>query len=151
MEFPQKIVESSDEINGFVIIIDEFQLLTNLNNPEAFFWLIRSFNQFQDNVSYILTGSVSNTAEIVEMLNGSTGAFGGRMIQINVDPFTKEETKSYFDERMPEIKFTEDGFDRFYNCTRGIPYYINSFYNVMKSDEIYDENLVKETFNLNLD
>lgn len=69
MEFPQKIVDKIDNINGFIIIImDEFQMLKKLKNPDAFFWLIRSFNQFQENVSYVLTGSISKTSDIIEMV-----------------------------------------------------------------------------------
>ena len=51
MELPQKIVDSSDEIKGFIIVIDEFQLLGTIKSPEAFFWLIRSYSQQQFNVS----------------------------------------------------------------------------------------------------
>lgn len=37
MELPQKIVDSIEEIKGFIIVVDEFQLLKTLENPEAFF------------------------------------------------------------------------------------------------------------------
>ncbi|MBE6493317.1 MAG: ATP-binding protein [Methanosphaera stadtmanae] len=151
MEYPQKIVDKSDEIKGFVIIIDEFQFLKKLKNPESFFWLIRSHSQFQDNVSYIFTGSTSRLSDIVEMINGETGAFGGRMIQINIDPFTKEETKSYFKDKLVDVEMTEDGFEKFYYYTRGIPTYINSFYNIMDSSVTYDEKLIEETFLENMD
>lgn len=53
------------------------------------------------------------------MINGQNGAFGGRMLQFNVDPFTKEETKRYLSERLSSLKFTDEGFERFYSCTRG--------------------------------
>ena len=151
MEYPQKIVDKSDEIKGFVIIIDEFQFLKKLKNPESFFWLIRSHSQFQDNVSYIFTGSTSRLSDIVEMINGETGAFGGRMIQINIDPFTKEETKSYFKDKLVDVEMTEDGFEKFYYYTRGIPTYINTFYNIMDSSVTYDEKLIEETFLENMD
>ena len=95
MELPQKIVDSNEYIKGFVIVIDEFQLLQSVKSPEAFFWLIRSYSQIQHNVSYIFTSSVSKTSEIISMLNGQTGAFGGRMIQIDIEPFSREETKRY--------------------------------------------------------
>jgi len=150
MEFPQKIVDKIDEIKGFIIIIDEFQMLRKINHLDKFFWLIRSFNQNQHNVSYIFTGSISRTSNLIEEINGESGAFGGRMIQIEIKPFSKEQTKSYFETSMPEIKFTDDGFDRFYQCTRGIPLYINSFYNVMDSSEEYNSQLVKETFYNNM-
>ncbi len=151
MEFPQKVVESSDNIQGFVIVIDEFQLIGELENPTSFFWLIRSYTQNQDNVSYIFTGSVSKTSEIIQMINGQNGAFGGRMIQVNIDPFSTEEVKGYLKEKVKEIKFTEDGFNRFYECTRGIPAYINSFCNTMSSGEIYNSEKVKETFSEKMD
>ena len=94
-----------------------------IENPEAFFWLIRSFSQKQFNVSYIFTGSTSQTAKIIKMLNGTDGAFGGRMIQININPFTEEQTKRFIDEKAEGIEFTDEGFERFYSCTRGIPAY----------------------------
>ena len=151
MEFPQKVVDSIDEINGFVIIIDEFQKLREIEKMDKFFWLIRSFNQTQHNVSYIFTGSISRSSDIISKLNGENGPFGGRLQQIRINPFTKEETRSYFDECMSEIEFTEDGFDRFYGCTRGIPLYINSFYNVMDSGQVYDSEMVKNTFFTNME
>ena len=150
MEFPQKIVDKIYEIKGFVIIIDEFQMLRKINHLDKFFWLIRSFNQTQHNVSYIFTGSISRTSNLIEEINGESGAFGGRMIQMEIKPFSKQQTKSYFETAMPEIKFTDDGFDRFYQCTRGIPLYINSFYNVMDSSEEYNSDLVKKTFYNNM-
>ena len=150
MEFPQKFVDNNDNINGFIIILDEFQILKNLENPEAFFWLIRSFNLFQSNVNYVFSGSVSNTAEIIEMLNESSGAFGGRIKQINIEPFSKNEVKSYLNDMMKELEFTEDGFEMLYECTRGIPMYINSFCNVLNPQKVYDANSIKETFQIKL-
>lgn len=151
MEYPQNVVEDIDGIDGFIIIIDEFQMLKKLENPESFFWLLRSYSQFQSNVSYVMSGSISHTSDAIEMLNGATGAFGGRMIQINIDPFTKKETKSYFNDRFPEITFTDDGFNRFYEYTKGIPMYINSFYNALSSHETYDEELIDYIFLNNMD
>lgn len=151
MEFPQKIVDELDELNGFVIIIDEFQMLRKINHLDKFFWLIRSYNQTQHNVSYIFTGSISRSSDIINELNGESGAFGGRLQQITINPFSKEETKAYFKDKMSEIKFTEEGFERFYKCTRGIPLYINSFYNVMDSNQIYTPEIVKKTFFTNME
>ncbi len=147
MEFPQKLVESSSgKLNGVLLIIDEFQLIGELQNPTAFFWMIRSYTQQQDNVTYIFTGSTSQTSDIVEMINGTKGAYGGRMIQFNVAPFSYQETQSYLAEKVPEINFTDDGFSRFYQCTRGIPPILIVFCNTLSAGEIYDENKVKKTF-----
>ncbi len=151
MELPQKIVDSSDEINGFIIVIDEFQLLKNLEKPDAFFWLMRSYAQKQFNVGYVFTGSVSKTSDIINMINGQEGAFGGRLIQINIEPFTSDETKRYIDEKSNNLKFTEEGFKRFYACTRGIPLYINSLSSVLPNNMVCDEKIIKETLQLNID
>ncbi|OPX59046.1 MAG: Archaeal ATPase [Methanobacterium sp. PtaB.Bin024] len=152
MEFPQKVVDDNRKnIDGFVIIIDEFQLIGEFENPEAFFWLVRSFTQHQDNVTYIFTGSTSATSEIVEKINGAHGAFGGRMIQLPVEPFSEEDTYEYLKEMIPEIKFTPQGLKRFYKCTGGYPSYINSFCNTMSSGTVYDEEMIIETFYNKLD
>jgi len=152
MEYPQKIVDSSGgKIKGFVIVIDEFQFIGELKSPESFLWLFRSYSQKQDNVTYIFTGSTSTTSEMVDKLNGIDGAFGNRMIQFNLDPFSEEECKNYLKEKISEIKFDDNGFKRFYKCTRGYPAYINSFCNIMSDSVIYDENKVVEEFYNKLD
>lgn len=151
MELPQKIVDENPNINGFVILIDEFQLLRKLEKSDSFFWLIRSFNQHQHNVSYVFTGSMSKTSNLIESLNGETGAFGGRLIQISINPFSKEETQNYFKDKLNDVKFTEDGFNRFYECTKGLPLYINSFYNVLSHNKTYNSEMIKETFLLNME
>lgn len=151
MELPQKIVDSSDEIKGFIIVIDEFQLLGTIKSPEAFFWLIRSYSQQQFNVSYIFTGSVSKTSEVTEMLNGQTGAFGGRMIQIDIEPFSREETKRYVDEKSNNVKFSDKGFNQFYLCTKGIPIYINTLCSILPANSVCDENIILENIKLNID
>lgn len=151
MELPQKIVDNYDEIEGFIIVIDEFQFLKYLKNPEAFFWLFRSFIQDQSNICYIFTGSVSKTADIIESINGQSGAFGGRMIQIDIEAFTKDETRNYLKDKAANLQFTSEGFERFYECTRGIPAYINTFCNVLDSGIVYDEIMIKENFLMKMD
>ena len=69
MELPQKIVDYNDDVNGFIIVIDEFQLIKHVKNPKAFFCL-RSYIQKQFNVGYMFTGSVSKTSDIINMFNG---------------------------------------------------------------------------------
>ena len=150
MELPQRIVDETDGVDAFVIVIDGFQNLKNLRHPEDFFWLLRSYSQTQYNVSYIFTGSLSNTSDIISMINGPTCAYGDRMIQINLNPFSKEETFNYIQERT-NIKFSNDGFDEFYKITRGMPAYINDFCNVLDSYEEYDKKLIRETFLVKID
>jgi hypothetical protein len=151
MELPQKIVDDNDEIKGFIIVIDEFQLLKNVENPKAFFCLIRSYVQKQFNVGYIFTGSVSKTSDIINMINGQEGAFGGRLIQINIEPFTFDQTREYIEEKSNNLKFTDKGFERFYACTRGIPLYINSLSTILPNNMICDEEIIKQVLQLNID
>lgn len=151
MELPQFLVDSSDGIKGIIIVIDEFQQLKHVENPDAFFWLFRSYVQKQSNVCYIFTGSVSKTADVIQMINGPIGAFGGRMIQIDIAPFSKNETLNYIKEKSNNIQFTEEGFERFYKCTKGIPAYINSFCNVLNSNMVYDADMIKEVFMMQMD
>lgn len=151
MELPQYIVDSYPDVKGIIIVIDEFQQLKHVKNPDAFFWLFRSYVQKQFNVCYIFTGSVSKTADVIQMINGPMGAFGGRMIQIDIDPFSKEETLNYINDKSGGIKFSDDGFDRFFKCTKGIPAYINSFCNVLNPGIVYDSEMVKKTFIMQMD
>lgn len=151
IQLPQKIVDSNHGIKGYVIVIDDFQLLKSMENPQSFFNLIEKYTQKQPNVSYIFVGSPSKTSEIITMLNGQTGAFGGRMIQINIEPFSKEDTKNYVLERSNNITFTEEGFDRFYACTKGIPTYINSLCSILPSNSVCDKQTIEELIELNVD
>ena len=151
MELPQKIVDENDNINGFIIVIDEFQLLKNVEKPDAFFWLIRSYMQKQFNVGYIFTGSVSRTSDVITMINGQEGAFGGRLIQINIDPFTFDETKRYIEEKSNNLKFTDEGFERFYACTCGIPLYINSLSTILPNNMVCDEEIIGQALQFNID
>lgn len=147
INLPQKIYEEySDKFKGVFIFFDEFQILKDLNEQlDSFLWFLRSSIQDQKNVAYILTGSMSLKDEFIEKIAGNHGAFGGRMITIEIEPFNYDTTKRYLEEKAEQLKFTEDGFKRFYNCTRGIPYYINTFAKCLPQDVILDnDNLIDE-------
>ena len=92
IEFPQKIVDNIDEFNGFVIIMDEFQMLEKMEDLDKLFWLIRSFAQTQHNVSYIFTGSISQSSEIINELNNESEI----LQQIRIEPFTKKRNSILF-------------------------------------------------------
>ena len=72
------------------------------------------------------------------------------MLTININPFSKQTTSNYLKERAPELKFTSDGFERFYKCTSGIPYYINTFARQLPVNQELDENKVVEAFDYNI-
>ena len=151
MELPQFIADSYPDINGIIIVIDEFQQLKHIGNPEEFFRLFRNHIQKQSNVCYIFASAASKTSEIIQMINGPMGAFGGRMIQIDIGAFSKEETLNYINEKSGGITFSEDGFERFYKFTKGVPSYINAFCNVLNPGIVYDSEMVKETLMIKMD
>ena len=53
---------------------------------------MRSFIQKQNNVSYIFSGSMSVKDRLIEEIAGSNGAFGGRILTIEIKPFSYETT-----------------------------------------------------------
>lgn len=127
LNFFQIIYEKQKEIKGSIIIFDEFLVLKDLDNRlDNFLWYIQSIIQSQKNVAYMFSGSMSINNELIEKIAGRKGAFGGRILSFNIEPFSKEIVKAYLNEKVPELKFSEGGFNRFFNCTKGIPFYVNS-------------------------
>lgn len=149
---PQEIYDNNkDKIDGMIIIIDEFQVIKELNTYlESFLWNFRGYVTEQRNVAYILSGSMGLQDNLISEIAGQNGAFGGRMLTININPFSKQTTKNYLTERAPELKFTREGFERFYKCTSGIPYYINIFARQLPTNQELDENNVIDAFDNNI-
>ena len=148
LTLPEKIHKSNcDKIKGVLIFIDEFQIIKELDDyKESFLWKLRSYIQNQNYVSYVFSGSMSMQDELISEIAGQRGAFGGRMLTINISPFPKETVKSYLTQKAPNLTFTDDGFDRFYNCTSGIPAYVNIFATLLPKDIKIDESMVKLEF-----
>ena len=107
--------------------------------------------QEQNNVAYILSGSMSIYDKLIYEIAGKQGVFGGRLLTLQVEPFSKETTRNYLSEKLPELKFTDEGFDRFYKCTSGIPAYVNTFANELPLNEELDGVNVLEELDDNLD
>ena len=149
---PQEIYNyNKNKIDGVIIIIDEFQVIKELGNYlDSFLWNFRGYATEQRNVAYVLSGSMGLQDNLISEIAGHNGAFGGRMLTININPFSKQTTKEYLNERAPELKFTSDGFERFYNCTSGIPYYINIFARQLPINQELDENKVIDAFDSNI-
>ncbi|WP_297981867.1 ATP-binding protein [uncultured Methanobrevibacter sp.] len=139
--------ENQDKIKGVLIFIDEFQIIKELNNyKESFLWKIRAYIQNQRNVAYIFSGLMSLQDKLISEIASQNGAFGGRMITININPFEKETVRDYLLEKTPYILFTDDGFDRFYKCTSGIPSYVNIFASLLPINEKLDDEAIKICF-----
>ena len=148
MELPQYLYdEYKEDINGVFLFFDEFQIIKELGDELTdFLWYMRSYIQKQNNVSYVFSGSMSVKDNLIGEIAGSNGAFGGRMLTIEIKPFSYETTKNYLNEKADYLKFTDDGFDQFYTCTKGIPFYINTFGNLLPRNVVLDASSVKENF-----
>ena len=149
---PHEMYEhNKSKIDGVIIIIDEFQVIKELGNYlESFLWNFRAYVTEQRNVAYVLSGSMGLQDNLISEIAGQNGAFGGRMLTININPFSKTTTQNYLAERAPELKFTQEGFERFYNCTSGIPYYINIFARQLPVNQELDENDIIDAFDSNI-
>lgn len=147
MNLPTEIYEEhKNEIKGIIIFFDEFQILKDLENIDSFLWYFRSNIQEQKHTTYILSGSMSLKDEFIEKIAGNNGAFGGRMLTLEIKSFTYETTKKYMKEKAPELKFTENGIKQFYNCTKGIPSYINIFANILPQNKTLTDTTIKQEF-----
>ena len=148
MELPQKIYQDNmDKIKGVFIFIDEIQLIKDLGDElNGFLWYMRSFIQIQKNVAYLFCGSMSLKDSLINDLNGNHGAFGGRMLTIEIQPFSKQTTENYIKSMTRNIQLDNGGFERFYKCTRGIPYYINIFAKYLPENITLTENNIIELF-----
>ena len=147
MDLPQQIYDDNKEnIKGILIFIDEFQMLKQLDEDvNGFLWYIRSVIQSQKNIGYIFSGSMSVKDELITDIAGRQGAFGGRILNYEMKIFSRETTRNYLKEKADYLNFTNDGFERFYKCTSGIPYYINSFARLLPpNEELNDEKIISE-------
>ncbi len=151
-KLPQYIYNhNKDKIDGIIVIIDEFQIIKELNKYlDSFLWNFRGYVTEQRNVAYVLCGSMGLQDDLISKIAGQNGAFGGRMLTININPFSKETTKNYLNQKAMELEFTQDGFERFYKCTSGIPSYINIFARQLPANLELDEDTVINAFDDNI-
>lgn len=152
MDLPQQIYENyKKQINGVLIFMDEFQILKQLDEDvKGFLWYIRSVIQSQNHIGYIFSGSMSVKDELIADIAGQKGAFGGRILNFEITTFSFDTTKNYLKEKADYLKFTDDGFKRFYKCTNGIPYYINSFARLLPPNEELNEDKIISEFRKSL-
>lgn len=152
MDLPQQIYENyKKQINGVLIFMDEFQILKQLDEDvNGFLWYIRSVIQSQNHIGYIFSGSMSVKDELITDIAGQKGAFGGRILNFEITTFSFDTTKNYLKEKADYLKFTDDGFKRFYKCTKGIPYYINSFARLLPPNEELNEDKIISEFRKSL-
>ena len=147
INLPQRIYEEyEDVLKGVFIFFDEFQIIKELDNYNKFLWYLRGIIQSQNNVAYMISGSMSLKDSLIEDIAGKQGAFGGRMLSVEILPFSFETTKKYLQERADFLNFTDDGYERFYKCTKGIPFYVNTLARLMSTDKLLTEEIVIDEF-----
>ena len=147
MDLPQQIYDDcKEDIDGVLIFLDEFQILKQLDEDvNGFLWYIRSVIQSQNHIGYIFSGSMSIKDELIADIAGQKGAFGGRILNYEVKTFSFDTTKNYLMEKADYLKFTDEGFERFYKYTNGIPYYVNSFARLLPpNEELNEEKIIYE-------
>ncbi|MBE6512937.1 MAG: ATP-binding protein [Methanobrevibacter olleyae] len=139
--------ENKDKIKGILIFIDEFQIIKELDDyKEGFLWKLRSYIQDENYVSYTFSGSMSMQDGLISEIASQRGVFGGRMLTINLSPFTKDTVNKYLSKEAHDLIFTDDGFDRFYKCTSGIPAYVNIFATLLPKGIELNEEMIKSEF-----
>lgn len=145
---PEEIYKTyKNETKGVIILIDEFQIIKELGEyKDSFLWVLRSYIQNQNNVAYVFTGSMSLHDKLIYEIAGKQGAFGGRMLTIELKEFSIDTTRNYLNEKANYLNFTEEGFKTFYNYTSGIPAYINIFAKLLPPDEELNKTKIKEEF-----
>lgn len=147
MDLPQQIYnDCENNIEGVLIFMDEFQMLKQLDDDvNGFLWYIRSVIQSQKYVGYIFSGSMSTKDDLIADIAGQKGAFGGRILNYEIKTFSFDTTRNYLNEKANYLKFTDEGFNRFYKCTNGIPYYINTFARLLPpNEELNEEKIIFE-------
>lgn len=121
-----------------------------MKNPlylyNMFLKYIRSIIQSQKHVGYIFSGSISVKDELITDIAGQKGAFGGRILNFEINTFSFDTTRNYLTEKANYLKFRDDGFERFYKCTKRIPYYINSFARLLPPNEELNEDKIISEF-----
>ena len=145
---PEKIYENcKNDIKGVIILIDEFQIIKELGEyKDSFLWVLRSYIQNQNNVAYVFTGSMSLHDTLIYEIAGKQGAFGGRMLTIELKEFSVDTTRNYLNEKADYLKFTDEGFKTFYKYTSGIPAYINIFAKLLSPNEELTKSKIEEEF-----
>ena len=68
------------------------------------------------------------------------------MLTFHIDPFEKDTVKSYLKEKAPYLLFTDEGFERFYHCTSGIPSYVNIFASLLPQNVELTQDIVIKNF-----
>ena len=139
--------ENNEKIKGVIFFIDEFQLIKELGDyMESFLWKFRSHIQKQNHIAYVFSGSMGLNDKLISEIASQGGVFGGRMLTFTLFPFSKETVKNYLDLKAHNLIFTDEGFERFYKCTSGVPAQVNILARILPKDLELDAEIVMDEF-----
>lgn len=120
IDLPEKLgnIESK-----YIIVMDEFQEITNLNG-ENFEKILRSHIQFHKNVNYLFLGS--KTHLLNDMFSNQNRAFYNSAMTIQIDKLPIDESINYLQNKFSifNITLSKQNAEYMINKAGNIPYYI---------------------------
>ena len=142
MDLPQQLYnENKDKIKGIIIFIDEFQIIKELDKQvDGFLSKFRIFIQDQNQVAYVLSGSMGMQDKLIVEIASRGGVFGGRMLTLHIEPFTPNTLRNYLSDKARDLRLSDDAFNKFYELTGGIPYLVNSFGRLLPTNTLFRVN-----------
>ncbi|WP_455645534.1 AAA family ATPase [Methanosphaera sp.] len=146
MDLPQQVYEENKhKIKGIIVCFDEIQVMKDIDNDlNSFLVYLQSKTQNQKNVSYIFSGTINSKNTVYNDIAGPKGAFTGRILTIEIKPFTQQTTTNYL--KTSHLNLTENGIEQFYKCTHGIPVYVNLFAKLLPKTTILNAEKIKKHF-----
>lgn len=142
------LMKYKKKYSSMVIIIDDFQLITNSNNLKE---LLECVNIENDKIMTL----ISTTTPYSEIINlkskHSDNQFLIDLIPIKLNPLSELELKIYLMNNFPDLNFTKNAFKVFYNLTKGYLSNVNSFLNNMNLSKDYNDKLIIKNYKERID
>ncbi len=90
------------------VVIDEFQDILSLPDPNAWLWRLRSIIQNHSKTAYFFTGSIQSALH--SLLDGNKAAFHKQTIQLQIDPISLEQLGPWIKRKLQKSDYTlEEG------------------------------------------
>jgi len=119
-----EVIELIKELYGdkkVVVVMDEFQDISDLPDPIEAFAIMRASIQYQTNIPYIFVGSIRHKMDLIFVNNDSP--FFKSAIPIEVDPIPKDEFTIFIEKKLTEgkRKISSDSIDQIFEIAGNIP------------------------------
>lgn len=134
------------------IVLDEFQDITDFNKFKGFeheniLGFLRNILLNQNNVWYLFTGSAVRI--MIDILESSDSPFYGRVVRLNVTPFTKTDVIKLI-YKCTDKAITAEAINHIYNLCYGHPFYTvviaRAAHNLSDNNSIVYKHHVEEAF-----